>query len=162
LALGAVGARSRRWRILIAFGVFEFFVPLAGLWLGREVSELIADAADWTGPMLLAGLGCWALLKAREGSLGENLNVEAITSWKGLLALASGLSIDNLIVGFSIGLGRLDPLALATTIALFSIVFTQIGLEIGQRAKGNHEVAARMVAGLLLIALAVADFLGLV
>lgn len=162
LALGAVGARSRRWRILVAFGVFEFLVPLTGLWLGREASNLIADAAEWIGPILLASLGCWALYKANERSLGDNSDVEAITSWKGLIALAGGLSIDNLIVGFSIGLGRLDPLALATTIAVFSIAFTQIGLEIGARASGNHEGSARKAAGLLLLALAVADFLDFV
>ena len=162
LALGAVGARSRRWRILVAFGVFEFLVPLTGLWLGRETSKVISSAANWIGPILLAGLGCWALFKANERSLGEDWDVETITSWKGLIALAGGLSIDNLIVGFSIGLGRLDPLALAITITVFSIAFTQMGLEIGQRAKGTHEVAARMVAGLLLLALAVADFLDFV
>lgn len=162
LALGAIGARGRRWRILIAFGLFEFFVPLTGLCLGGKASSAVAGAAAWVGPTLLAFLGCWALWKANDATLGEGSDVETVTSWKGLATLAAGLSIDNLLVGFSIGLGRIEPLTLATTIAAFSIVFTQIGIELGARATRNYERRARLIAGCLLLALAAADFFGFI
>lgn len=126
LALGAIGAKRRRWRILIVFGTFEFLVPLPGLWLGRRSSDAIAGNAAWIGPLVLACLGGWALWKAKDATIGAGSEINTITSWRGLALLAGGLSIDNLFVGFSIGLGRIEPLALATTIAAFSIVFTQI------------------------------------
>lgn len=162
LALGAIGAKRRRWRILIAFGIFEFLVPLTGLWLGRKTSGAIAETAAWIGPVLLACLGCWALWKANDATFGEGSDVETITSWQGLTVLAGGLSVDNLLVGFSIGLSKIEPLALATTIAAFSIVFTQIGIEIGARATSSYERSARLIAGFLLLALAAADFLAFI
>lgn len=162
LALGAIGAKRRRWRILIAFGIFEFLVPLTGLWLGRKASGAVAETAAWIGPLLLACLGCWALWKANDATINEGAHIDAITSWKGLAVLAGGLSIDNLLVGFSIGMGEIEPLALASTIAAFSIVFTQIGIEIGARATRSYERRARVIAGLLLLALAGADFFGFI
>ncbi|KWV95525.1 manganese efflux pump [Erythrobacter sp. AP23] len=162
LALGAIGARRCRWRILIAFGVFEFLVPLTGLWLGRKTSGAIAETAAWIGPLLLACLGGWALWNANDATFGEESDIDTIASWTGLVALATALSVDNLLVGFSIGLGKIEPLALATTIAAFSIVFTQIGIEIGARAASSYERSARLVTGSLLLALAAAEFLGLI
>ncbi len=76
--------------------------------------------------------------------------------------LAGGLSIDNLIVGFSLGLGSIEPLALASTIALFSVAFTWIGLEMGARAQKSYERFAKIAAGLLLLALAGADVWGII
>ena len=99
---------------------------------------------------------------ANDSTFGEESDIDTIASWKGLVALATALSVDNLLVGFSIGLGKIEPLALATTIAAFSIVFTQIGIEIGARAASSYERSARLVTGSLLLALAAAEFLGLI
>ncbi len=46
LALGAIGAKTHRPRILLAFGTFEFLVPLLGLWLGRQAANLVAQEAS--------------------------------------------------------------------------------------------------------------------
>lgn len=156
LALGALGQEVRRRRIVLVFGAFEFAVPLAGLWLGRRASAAVADAADWVGPGLLALLGLWTILSAvRSRRSAEALAAQA-TRWGGLLALSAGLSLDNLIVGFSLGLRAMEPLALATTIALFSMGFAWLGLRLGGRARERHRRASEAATGLLLIALAAA------
>ncbi|HUG45987.1 MAG TPA: manganese efflux pump, partial [Sphingomicrobium sp.] len=54
LALGALGQKVRRWRIVLTFGLFEFFIPLLGLWLGQRASGFVAGSVDWLGPALLA------------------------------------------------------------------------------------------------------------
>ena len=74
--------------------------------------------------------------------------------------MAAGLTFDNLVVGFALGLSEVEPLLLASTIALFAVAFTLVGLEIGRRGRRSHEAAAQTASGILLIALAVAVALG--
>lgn len=162
LSLGALGAREKRWRILAVFALFEFLVPLLGLWLGRQISAYAAEHAQWLGPLLLAGLGIWTLLETRRDRLGKDKLQAWLVSWWGLITLAAGLSIDNLIVGFSLGLGGVDPLALATTIAVFSVTFSLLGIEIGARVRRSFETAAEVFAGCLLLLLALGDWVGLI
>ncbi|WP_157668150.1 hypothetical protein [Croceicoccus marinus] len=49
LAFGPLGMRVCRYRVLPVFGTFEFAPPLFGLWLGRQASSFIAEAAEWLG-----------------------------------------------------------------------------------------------------------------
>jgi putative Mn2+ efflux pump MntP len=77
-----------------------------------------------------------------------------------LVALAVGLSVDNLAVGFSLGLGEVPPVLLATTIAAFSMAFTWVGLGLGNEMRRHWERRAEIAAGALLVALAVATAAG--
>ncbi|MFW5633515.1 MAG: manganese efflux pump MntP family protein [Erythrobacter sp.] len=156
LALGSLGQKVRRWRIVFTFGSFEFAIPLLGMWLGQQASSAIADAAGWLGPTLLALLGIWTVAVAwRSQETAEEL-ASRTTTWGGLLMLSAGLSLDNLLVGFSLGLREADPLAIAATIAVFSMTFAWLGLQLGNRARETHRKWAEAGTGLLLIALAAA------
>jgi putative Mn2+ efflux pump MntP len=77
-----------------------------------------------------------------------------------LFLFAGNLSTNNLIVGFSLGLGRLDPLMLATTMAVFSMVFAWTGLHLGSAGRRHWMRPAGIGAGLLLLAVAIAMFAG--
>ena len=68
--------------------------------------------------------------------------------------LAAGLSIDNLVVGFSLGLRSYDPLSIAATIAAFSMLFAWVGIGIGDASRRQWERAAGVVAGVLLLMVA--------
>ena len=111
-ALGALGQRPSIPRVVLTFGLFEFLVPLAGLWLGQQASSAIADSLGWLGPALIAGLGLFTLYEALKGGADEDALAEKIATRRGLLFLAAGLSIDNLVVGFGLGLGGMEPLGL--------------------------------------------------
>lgn len=158
VALGAVGAKARRVRILFVFAVFEFFVPLIGLWLGHRSAHFIAVQAEWLGPVLLAGLGLWTLIETRRDSLARERLLRHLTSWRGLAGLAAILSIDNLVIGFGLGLGGADALKVALVIVAFSISFAWIGLAVGEKVHTSFETAAEIFSGVLLIALAMADW----
>lgn len=160
LMLGALGQRSRRWRIAGVFAVFEFTVPLIGLLVGAALAESFADAGSLVGAALLVILGALAVRSATHAVPRDREErdrvARQITAWRGLVALAAGLTIDNLVVGFSLGLGEAEPLLVAATIAVFATCFTLIGLEIGARARRDFERGARVGSGLLLIGLGVA------
>lgn len=160
LALGALGQEDKKWRILLVFGVFEFFVPLFGLWLGQRASGIMAEQARWLGPLLIAGLGLWTLFDAGRETRDHERLAKWLASWRGLIVLSAGLSVDNLIVGFSLGLGSVPVIFMATVIMLCSVSFAWIGLVIGARGRRVYEDPAEFVSGLFLLAIAWISWLG--
>lgn len=162
LALGSLGEQVRRWRIIAVFGAFEFALPLIGLWLGSQASSSIADAVAWLGPALLALLGVWTVTVALRSKASAEELARRATSWAGLIVLSAGLSLDNLVVGFSLGLDRQDHLVIAGTIALFSMTFAWLGLRLGKRARGASRTVAEAGTGVMLIVLAAAMAAGAV
>lgn len=161
LSLGAMGQRSRQARILLVFAGFEFMVPLLGVWLGQQLSGKMAGYAEWLGPALLIVLGAITIVSATGSSRYERDKLaKAVTSWWGLITLSAGLSSDNLLVGFGLGLGGMKPLALAFTIMICSVLFAWAGLNLGHRIQRNFKRAGALASGALLILLAVAMIVG--
>lgn len=155
LSLGAMGQRNHQGRILLVFGVFEFMVPLIGVWLGQKMSGRMASHTDWLGPVLLGLIGLVTLISAVRYTQSKRKKLtEAVTSWWGLIMLSAGLSTDNLMVGFSLGLGGVKPLVLALSIMLCSVLFSWIGLMLGNRIQRNYEREGAALSGVLLILLA--------
>jgi manganese efflux pump family protein len=162
MALGSLGQNARKLRIVSVFTVFEFLVPLLGLWLGRAASGFIETTGWWISSLLLVLLGIWTIIFAFRQESKDSHLLSSMTSYRALILLAMGLSIDNLIVGFSLGLGDVIPLVLATVIALFSAVFTWIGIDLGRKLERIWENRATVLAGVLLVALGTADAVGLI
>ncbi|HKL06916.1 MAG TPA: manganese efflux pump [Roseovarius sp.] len=160
LALGSVAQRALWLRILVVFGAFEFTIPLVGAWLGQHVARLIAGHADWLGPLFLMSLGGMTIAGALRSPSGRKDIARFLTGWAGLVALAAGLSVDNLVVGFSMGLGGVPPLALATTILVCSVLFAWAGLALGRRARRNWGGLAGGISGMILIGLGITALMG--
>ena len=78
------------------------------------------------------------------------------TSWTGLIALSSGLAIDNVVVGFSLGLREVQPLLIPTLIGASAVAFTLAGPYLGRVSRRSWQTSATVVAGLLLIAIGMA------
>lgn len=160
LALGALPEPPKRWQAVSIFGAFEFVVPFVGMWLGRQASQFLADHTSWLGAALLAVLGVWTLVSGlRDGPRDEKLARRA-TSVGGLTVLALVLSVDNLVVGFSLGLGDVEPWIVAATIASFSMAFAWLGITAGNEARRHWEKWAGVGAGVVLLLLAGALAMG--
>lgn len=160
LSLGSLGQAERQWRILSVFAVFEFTVPLVGLWLGARVSGLVADGVEWLGPLLIAALGIWTMQEATRKTDDSERLAQKLTGWRGLVGLSAVMSLDNLVIGFSLGLGGVPILLTASVIALCSVAFAWVGLRIGARGRRAFESTAEAISGLLLVAVAAADWHG--
>lgn len=160
LALGALGQIERRFRVVLVSGLFEFVMPLLGIGLGAAAARAIRLQTNIVGATLLIFLGLLAVIGGiRNRSQDEKL-AKHITQWRGLIFLALGLSVDNLLVGFSLGIDRADPLAVATTIACFSMLFTWIGMNLGRESRRSWEQVAKIGAGVLLMGFGAANGLG--
>ncbi len=149
-ALGVRGLpRSERLRISLLLSAFELAMPVVGLVAGNGLGRAIGGAADWVAVGVLAVVGVWMLV--------EDEDVDGVSGRGGLALLALGLSIsvDELAVGFTIGLLGLSLWLAVILIGAQAFLFAQLGLRLGARlgraAAGN---AARL-AGLALLVLAV-------
>lgn len=158
IGMGALGTAKYHLRIVLIFTLMEFTVPLIGLLLGQFVSSFISDYADIIGSLILVGLGIYTIYSTFKSKKEKEESIEKISSIKGLLFIALGLSLDNLLVGFSLGLGEVNPLRLALFIGFFSMVFTFIGLKTGKYLKAAFGKFVQVFAGLVLILLGVMNY----
>ena len=158
LALGALGQAHLRWRIILVFGLLEFLMPLLGLWVGNKASSTVGDAATFVTPAILIVLALLSFYAATKGSENEKRLARKVTTWHGLVLLELSLSMDNLAAGFGLGLraGQTPPpILLASTIAVFSMLYTWAGLQLGKKSRRRWPTYAEVGAGTLLVVLAV-------
>jgi putative Mn2+ efflux pump MntP len=97
-------------------------------------------------------IGTWKLLA---GGNDEEDRASGITTSRGLALVALGLSIslDELAIGFTIGLAHLAVTAVIVAIAVQALAAAQLGLAIGARIGERWRERAEQVAGIALILL---------
>ena len=153
-ALGAGGTPKReRLRISLVLSGFEMAMPVIGLLLGRGLGSAMGSAADDVAIAVLAGVGIWMLVVEEDetGKVGELSSRHGVA----LLALGVGISLDELAMGFTIGLLGLSIWLAVILIGLQAFLVAQIGLRLGARLSERSREAAERLAGAALIGLAV-------
>jgi manganese efflux pump family protein len=160
MALGALGQIQQKWRIALMFGIAAFIIPLVSIWIGREIAVFLEDNLNWIGSLLLGIVGGWMLVTAFRREEEQTDLVERVTTWGGLVLLAGSTSIDNLIVGLSLGMQGRPAFAIAILSAGFVVAFTLLGIRIGDAAHRHWEKYATIAAGVMLILLAIATWAG--
>jgi len=153
-ALGAsqVSIAWQRLRISLVFVIFEGGMPLIGLVVGSALARGIGRIADYLAAAAVIGIGIWML---RAGNADEEDKASRIMISRGLALAGLGISIslDELAIGFSIGLVRLPVSAVIAAIALQALVAAQLGLAIGAKIAERWRERAERVAGIALILL---------
>jgi manganese efflux pump family protein len=153
-ALGAsqVTTAWQRLRISLVFVIFEGGMPLIGLALGSVLAHGIGRIADYLAAAAVIGIGIWMLLADNEA---EEDKASRIMTSRGLAlgGLGISISLDELAIGFSIGLVRLPVSAVIVAIALQAFVAAQLGLAIGAKIAERWRERAEQVAGIALILL---------
>jgi putative Mn2+ efflux pump MntP len=133
---------------------FEMAMPVVGLLLGRALGHLVGRGADYVAIGLLAVLGAWMLFHEDEAG-GEK--VEQLASGRGLVLLALGISIslDELAIGFTIGLLDLSLWLAVVLIGAQAFLFAQAGLRLGAHLNEALRERAEQLAGVALLGLAI-------
>jgi putative Mn2+ efflux pump MntP len=153
-AIGAVRATTaaERLRISLIFVIFEGGMPLIGLGLGGVLARGIGSVANYAAAAAVIAVGAWLLLSGdEEDRAGRVLSSAGLA----LVALGLSISLDELAIGFSIGLVRLPVAAVIVAIALQALVAAQLGLALGARIGERWRERAGQVAGIALILLGV-------
>jgi putative Mn2+ efflux pump MntP len=153
-AIGTLGTTpASRLRISVLFTCFEAAMPLVGLALGIPLGRAIGQAADYVAIAVLFAFGLYTLLGSEER---EQRTLSRLADARGVGALLLGLSIslDELAIGFTLGLLRLPAALVIVLIAVQTFIVTQLGLRLGHRLSERFRENAERTAGLALTALA--------
>ena len=155
-ALGTLRpGRRQRWRIAAVFVGFEAGMPLVGLALGTPIARAFAGPADYVAAAALIAVGVWLLWSGDEDA--EQQRVRRLSEARGLavLGLGLGISLDELAIGFTLGLVRLSVVQVIVAIAVQALVAAQLGLWLGARLSDRFREGVERVAAVLLIVLGV-------
>lgn len=154
-ALGMRGLpRRQRLRVSLLMSGFEMAMPVVGVLVGHALGSLVGGSADYVAIGVLALLGGWMVIHDEEEDEGGK--VAQLAQGHGLVLLALGISIslDELAIGFTIGLLHLSLWLAVVLIGAQAFVFAQIGLRLGARLNETLRERAEQLAGLALLGLA--------
>lgn len=155
-AAGAAQATTawQRLRVSLVFVVFEGGMPLIGLGLGAALAQGIGQIAGYGAAAAVIGIGGWMLFASDQD---EEDRAARITTSRGLVlvGLGIGISLDELAIGFSIGLSRLPVIAVIVAIALQAFVAAQLGLAAGAKIAEQWRERAERLAGIALVLLGI-------
>lgn len=152
-------AREQRLRIAVVFAAAEGFMPAVGLLLGEPLGQALGHLAGYVAGALLVGVGGWMWghergERARKSDQGGEEDDEAArimsaatgSIW-GLVALALGISLDELAVGFSLGLLGLPLIPILLLITLQALLLSLVGQWIGKHAGQRVGAFAEQLVG---------------
>ena len=152
-ALGAArpAGMAMRLRISLIFVIFEAGMPLIGLAAGGGLARVIGATADYLAGAAVIGVGVWMLA----GRDDDEDKAERLSGTHGLAVIALGVSIsmDELAIGFSLGLVRLPVVPVIVAIGVQALIASQLGLALGAIVGERFRERAEQAAALALIAL---------
>ena len=155
IAIDGVHSLTRR-RMILVFGAFETGMPILGLIIGQVLANKIGDRANLIGAGLLGLTGLYLVLSSLKRRDEKEVKQAASNGWSKLLVVGLALSVDNLIVGFSLGVYRVPIVLAAVTIGVVSVLLSLIGLEMGKRFSVKFDEYSEILSGLILILVAIA------
>jgi len=156
-ALGMSGlTRQDRIRVTVLFTGFEMGMPIVGIVLGAVAGNVAGRAADYLAIVILIGLGVFMLWPQRDDR-DEPERVGLLARTRGLAAIGLGISIslDELAIGFTLGLLRFPVVLVIALIGIQTLIVTQAGLRLGSRIGEAVRERAEQLAGIVLAALGV-------
>ena len=187
----SIGIRSRQddigigkklrfpaWLIsAILFSMAETFMPLFGLAIGYATSLVISNFVHIVGPLILIGVGLWELLeegleylkqKRMSGfhTFQSSATAEEQFQWGRQLLLALSISLDELVIGFSLGTIAVShvsgltfrPFVICILIGVQGFLMTLTGITLGRLLRTrlrNLKEWTEVLSAFLLIALGI-------
>jgi len=137
-------------KVSSSFGAAHIIMPILGWFLGSTVVTFIQRWDHWLAFILLAYVGVRML---REGLSEDIKAIEAsdLLEFTSLIMFTVTVSIDALAVGLSFSLQELSIWIPSLFIGVGTLIFTFIGLNIGNRTGQRFGKKAQIVGGLILI-----------
>lgn len=132
------------------FGVAHIIMPVLGWFFGSTVIGLIQKWDHWLAFVLLAFVG-GKMLKEGLDKDTEDINASDLLGLTSLLIFTVAVSIDALAVGLSFSLQGLSIWIPSLYMGAGTLVFTFIGLNIGNRTGQRFGKRAQVFGGLVLI-----------
>jgi putative Mn2+ efflux pump MntP len=156
VAIG-IGASNKKksWapvlRLSLAFGLFQFVMPLIGWLAGSTVVDRIQSFDHWIAFALLVLVGGKMIWEGFEKESDEQ-KTDQTRGWP-LFLLSIATSIDALAVGFSFSLLKTALLFPAAIIGVVCFMMTAVGMMFGKGLARIFGKKVEIMGGLVLIAI---------
>ncbi len=132
------------------FGIAHVIMPTSGWFLGSMVLDLIQSWDHWIAFLLLAFVG-GKMLKDGLDKETQDINANELLGMASLLMFTVAVSIDALAVGLSFSVQGLSIWVPSLYMGAGTLIFTFIGLNIGNRMGRRFGKRAQVFGGLVLI-----------
>lgn len=148
---GALKGRRSAVRLAFHFGLFQALMPVLGWFLGHELEKLIERYDHWIAFLLLFLVGAKMIIE----SLKPEEEKDNSNPSKGmrLVMLSVATSIDALVVGFSLGLVRVNIWYPSVMIGLITGAMSLLGIFLGKKLGDRFGKRMEILGGVIIIAI---------
>lgn len=160
MVYGTLSLEKKMIRFLsILVGVFHFFMPLLGVFIGEYVISSFIPNPDKLVGIIFIILGLQMIFSINE------LSRTTATSFKNLgqaLLFAFSVSLDSFSIGIGLGAAGTSYHNQLIAILIFSIcsaTFTFLGLQLGKKLSLKFGKIANIIGSILLLILGLKSFL---
>ncbi len=154
-ALGVAGIPANRCgSTSLVLAAFEAGMPIVGFLIGGAVGHVIGDFAGWTAIAFLGIAGLFMLRRGDEEKEEARLKLLARAQGVAIIDLGLAISVDELAVGFSLGLLGLPLVVAVIWLGVQAFLAAQIGMRVGSRLGAELRERGEQLAGLVLIGMA--------
>ena len=154
LAIAGLSPKDR-FRVTALFTAFEAGMPLIGLLIGAVGGQAIGTVAEYVAIAALILLGGYMLWPRDEDEEEERLELLSRTHGLAMFGLGLSISMDELAIGFTVGLLRFPIVVVLIWIGVQTVVVTQLGMRIGTHIGEAVREGAERLAGLVLAGLGI-------
>ena len=155
LVYGTIGIEKKQaYSLSTVVGIFHFFMPLIGLFIGNKVFSLIRINPNIIVSIVFLVIGLEMIYESFK-------NKETPKKMKMIeqLSFAFAVSIDSLSLGITLNTITTNYLFAIITFSTASAIFTFLGLKLGKKIKLLIGKLATILGGLTLIIISVFYFL---
>lgn len=150
VGLGLSGLARAKWlRVGLVFAFFEGGMPMIGILAGKHLSSSAGQWAGYGAAVLLLLVGGREIKEYLSDKDDDDEEPPSVEGGK-LLLTGLSVSLDELAVGFSLGVLRVPLGPALAYIAVQAFVMTFIGLAWGVRIGKRLGERAELIAGIVL------------
>ncbi len=143
---------GQRIRFSLLFAAFEGGMPVVGLLIGAGLGRVIGGYSEYLAIAALVGLGAYMLFARDE----DDERVQRLVARRGwaVIGLGLGVSLDELAIGFTLGLLNVPIVPAIVLIAAQAFIVSQIGFALGGKVSAGTREGTERLAGAVLIVIA--------
>jgi putative Mn2+ efflux pump MntP len=145
-------SRRQQVRLSALFALFEGGTPAVGILLGGPLGQTLGPIADYAAIAILIGFGAYTLRRREQE---EEARASKMLTARGPALILVGLSVslDELAIGFTLGLLGVPVVPYLLAIAAQTFVVSQLGFRLGASLSSRVREGVERLAGIALIAL---------
>ena len=147
-----LNSKKRKFILSLIVGIYHFFMPLIGMIFGNILGKINIISLDLVSFLILLYIGIDLILSTlkKEDKISTN-NL-------GLIIFGLSVSLDSLTLGIGLNSITNNYLLASTTFSLTSLIFTYLGLNIGNIIGKKIGSYSKIIGGIVLIIIAIILF----